>query len=82
MTYKELIKQLLRDFEALKKENIALRLRIVELEKKMESHSSEIYSAKCARRRVDIMKKAFVEELLAIVMCMLFNIRLILQRYK
>ena len=50
--------------------------------KKMESHSSEIYSAKCARRRVDIMKKAFVEELLAIVMCMLFNIRLILQRYK
>lgn len=48
----------------------------------MESHSSEIYSAKYARRRVDIMKKAFVEELLAIVMCMLFNIRLILQRYK
>ena len=53
-----------------------------EIRKKNRNHSSEIHSAKCARRRVDIMKKAFVEELLAIVMCMLFNIRLILQRYK
>jgi radical SAM superfamily enzyme YgiQ (UPF0313 family) len=52
-----------------------------EIRKKNRSHSN-IHSAKCARRRVDIMKKAFVEELLAIVMCMLFNIRLILQRYK
>lgn len=53
-----------------------------EIRKKNRSHSSDIHSTKCARRRVDIMKKAFVEELLAIVMCMLFNIRLILQRYK
>ena len=53
-----------------------------EIRKKNRIHSSGIHSAKCSRRRVDIMKKAFVEELLAIVMCMLFNIRLILQRYK
>tara|TARA_B110000208_G_C11591243_1_gene366391 strand:+ start:661 stop:786 length:126 start_codon:yes stop_codon:yes gene_type:complete len=39
LTDKELIKQLLRDFEALKKENIALRLRIVELEKKWKEPS-------------------------------------------
>ena len=53
-----------------------------EIRKKNRNHSSEIHSAKCARKRVDIMKRAFVDELLAIVMCMLFNIRLILQRYK
>ena len=40
MTDKEIIKQLLRDFEILKKENIALRLRIVELENKLSKYEN------------------------------------------
>lgn len=40
MTDKEIIKQLLRDFEILKKENIQLRLRIVELENKLSKYEN------------------------------------------
>ncbi len=40
MTDKEIIKQLLRDFEILKKENIALRLRIVALENKFSKYEN------------------------------------------
>jgi transposase len=40
LTDKELIKQLLRDFEILKKENIALRLRIVALENKLSKYEN------------------------------------------
>ena len=56
------------------------------LEEVEEIKKKKVIAAKSIRqsrrRRVDIMKKAFVKELLAIVMCMLFNIRLVLQRYK
>jgi hypothetical protein len=40
LTDKETKKQLLRDFEILKKENIALRLRIVELENKLSKYEN------------------------------------------
>jgi hypothetical protein len=40
LTDKEIIKQLLRDFEILKKENIALRLLIVALENKLSKYEN------------------------------------------